>query len=164
MRISKIVPKFVPISERGLIMTKNDFNYNVLFFPDKEKTTPTADNVFIETDSKGIQKSYNYNAKLRVRIRWSAGVLNFNLGERVELAKWSTDTQRCNIGTSHGKKKRTAKEINAKIETVSNYIDSIFNDFEQQKIVPTVEQYRNRYNNTEQHIKKRLFLIITICL
>lgn len=29
-------------------MAKNDFNYNVLFFPDKEKSEPTAENVFIE--------------------------------------------------------------------------------------------------------------------
>ena len=157
MRISFLVPIFVPISEKGLIMTKNDFNYNVLFFPDKENTTATAENVFIETDKKGKVKYYNYDAKLRVRIRWSAGVLNFNLGERIELAKWSTATQNCNIGTSHGKKKRTAKEINTKIATVSNYIDSIFNEFEQQNIVPTVEQYRSRYNKAEQNIKEKTF-------
>ncbi|NCB69047.1 MAG: site-specific integrase [Bacteroidia bacterium] len=136
-------------------MKTKDFNYNVLFFPDKEKKTePTAENVFIETDKAGINKYYNYDAKLRVRIRWSAGVLNFNLGERVELGKWSTEAQRCNTNTTHGKKKRAAKEINAKIETVSNYIDSIFNEFEQQKIIPTIEQYRKRYNNENAEPEK----------
>lgn len=135
-------------------MAKDKFNYNVLFFPDKEKTTATADSVFIETDTKGEKKYYNYDAKLRVRIRWSAGVLNFNLGERVELAKWSYKPQRCNAGTSHSKKKRTAKDINAKIETVSNKIDDIFNEFEQQNIVPTVEQFRAKYNYTAETAPK----------
>lgn len=129
-------------------MAKSENNYNVLFFPDKEKTTATADNVFIETDKTGEKKYYNYDAKLRIRIRWSAGVLNFNLGERVELAKWSTDTQRCINGTSHGKKKRTAKDINTKIETATNYIESIFSDFAKNEIIPTIDQFRHRYNNT----------------
>ena len=135
-------------------MKTKDFNYNVLFFPDKEKTEPTAENVFVETDKTGVNKYYNYDAKLRVRIRWSAGVLNFNLGERVELAKWSTATQRCNNGTTHGKKKRTAKEINAKIESKQNYIDSVFDVFKKENIVPTIEQYRKRYNNDNAEPEK----------
>ena len=129
-------------------MAKNEIKYNVLFFPDKEKATATADNVFIETDNSGVQKYYNYDAKLRIRLRWTAGVLNFNLGERVELAKWSTDTQRCINGTSHGKKKRTAKEINARIDTATARIENIFNDFAKKETIPTIEQFRNRYNNT----------------
>ena len=139
-------------------MAKNEFKYNVLFFPDKEKTTETTGNVFTETDKTGETKYYNFDAKLRVRIRWSAGVLNFNLGERVELEKWSYDAQRCNAGTSHGKKKRTAKDINAKIQTVSDYIDTIFKEFADKCIIPTIEQYRSRYNNESgQPIKVKSF-------
>lgn len=123
-------------------------NYKVLFFPDKEKTDATAENVFIETDKTGAKKYYNYDAKLRIRIRWSAGVLNFNLGERVELAKWSTDTQFCINGTSHGKEKRTAKKINDKIKDATTKIESIFNDFADKNVIPTIEQFRHRYNNT----------------
>ena len=129
-------------------MAKSENNYNVLFFPDKEKATATADNVFIETDKTGEKKYYNYDAKLRIRIRWSAGVLNFNLGERVELTKWSTDTQRCINGTSHGKKKRTAKDINTEIEKATTKIEDIFNDFAKNEIIPTIDQFRHRYNNT----------------
>ena len=130
-------------------MKKQENNFNVLFFPDKEKATATADNVFIEVDPKKDEKRYyNYDAKLRIRIRWSAGVLNFNLGERVELAKWSTDTQRCNNSTTHGKKKRTAKDINANIDTATKKIESIFDEFSKKNIIPSVEQFRNRYNNT----------------
>ena len=77
-------------------MTNNKITYNVLFFPDKEKADSTQENTFIEVDKKtGKQKYYNFDAKLRVRIRWSVGVLNFNVGERVELAKWSNVVVLC---------------------------------------------------------------------
>ncbi|HRG19191.1 MAG TPA: phage integrase SAM-like domain-containing protein [Flavobacterium lutivivi] len=135
-------------------MAKIENKYNVLFFPDKEKTEPTAENVFIETDKTGEKKYYNFDAKLRVRIRWSAGVLNFNLGERVELAKWSTDTQFCINGTSHGKKKRTAKDINEKIKSVQFDIETIFREFAEKNIIPTIEKFRNRYNKTTNEPEK----------
>ncbi len=152
-------------------MANKETNYNVLFFPDKEKTAERKENSIIVIDAKnGKEKYYNYDAKLRVRIRWHAGVLdnkfierdevlNFNLGERVELAKWSTDAQRCNAGTTHGKKKRTAKDINTKIQKVSDKIDEIFSEFAAKNISPTVSQFRSRYNNqSEQPIKEKTLL------
>ncbi len=140
-------------------MAKTEIKHNVLFFTDKEKSEPTAENVFIEVDQKTKEtKYYHYDAKVRIRIRWEKNVINFNLGERVELAKWSTDAQRCNAGTTHGKKKRTAKDINKKIETTSNYIDSIFNEFAEKNIIPTVDEFRNRYNHeTASTIKVKTF-------
>ena len=76
-------------------MAKFEIKHNVLFFPDKEGNEKTG---------------YKPDAKLRIRIRWAKNVVNFNVGHRVELTKWSTETQRCNTGTSHGKKKTTAKD------------------------------------------------------
>jgi integrase len=133
-------------------MAKNEIKHNVLFFPDKETRQKDAENVFIDIikDKDGNitdTKYYNYDAKLRIRIRWAKNVVNFNLSERVELAKWSTDAQRCNNGTSHGKKKRTAKDINTKIESTIKNIDSIFDEFEKQNIIPTVDEFRDKYNN-----------------
>ena len=141
-------------------MKNNKFTYNILFFPDKEKTDSTQENTFIEVDKKtGEQKYYNFDAKLRVRIRWSVGVLNFNVGERVELAKWSNEVQRCHKNTTHGKKKRYAKDINEKIDYIQNNIDAIFKEFEAKNIVPTIEQYRNRYNNkTEANTKEKTII------
>lgn len=140
-------------------MTKIEIKHNILFFPDKEKATATTENTFTEVDAKtGKEKHYNYDAKLRVRIRWSEGVLNFNIGERVELAKWSTDAQRCNVGTSHGKKKRSYKDINSKIEKTQSRIESLFDDFAAKNIVPSVDQFRNHYNQTGQTIKEKTFI------
>lgn len=133
-------------------MAKTEIKRNVLFFPDKETRDKSADNVFIEAikdkDGKIIDtKYYNYDAKLRVRIRWTKNVINFNLGERVELAKWVVDAQSCKVGTSHGKKKRTAKEINSKIESTKTDIDSIFNEFAEKNTIPTIDDFRNEYNS-----------------
>jgi integrase len=138
-------------------MANKEKEFNVLFFPDKELTAERGENSIIEMDAKtGKEKYYNYDGKLRVRIRWSAGVLNFNLGKRVELAKWEPKTQRCINGTSHGKKKITAKDINSKIESTSKYIDTIFDEFNQKNIIPTIELFRARYNNeSNEPIKEK---------
>jgi len=104
---------------------------NILFFPDKEGNEKTG---------------YKPDAKLRIRIRWSKNVLNFNIGYRVELEKWSIDTQRCNTGTSHGKKKITAKEINSEIQKIENVIEKIFTAFELKLVVPSVDEFRYEYN------------------
>ncbi len=69
--------------------------YHAQFLLDKEKDNPTA--------------------KLRYRIKWSGFIVAFNIGYRIEIEKWSKDTQRCKINTSHGKKKIPASIINRKI-------------------------------------------------
>ena len=112
-------------------MEKLIIKRRVLFFPDKE----------------GSEKvGYKPDAKLRVRLRWESNVLNFNAGYRVELTKWSTETQRCITGTTHGKKKITAKEINSEIQTVENLIERIFTTFELKNVIPTLDDVRNKYN------------------
>ena len=70
--------------------------YHAQFLLDKEKDNPTA--------------------KLRYRIKWSGFIVAFNVGYRVEVDKWSKETQRCKINTTHGKKKIPANIINRKIQ------------------------------------------------
>lgn len=122
-------------------MAKFEIKRNVLFFPDKEKDT---------TEKSG----YKSDAKLRIRIRWAKNVVNFNVGHRVELEKWSTETQRCNSGTSHGKRKISAKEINSVIQTIDDNIDAIFKSFEVKGIVPLVDQFRNEFNKKQDRTTK----------
>jgi len=112
-------------------MAKFDIKHNVLFFPDKEGNEKTG---------------YKPDAKLRIRIRWTKNMINFNVGYRVELAKWSTATQRCAINTTHGKKKISAKTINSEIQLIEDVIEKIFTAFELKKIIPTVDEFRYEYN------------------
>lgn len=113
-------------------MAKFEIKEKVLFFPDKEGTEKTG---------------YKPDGKLRIRLRWSGNVVNFNLGYRVELAKWSTDVQRCISGTSHGTKKITAKEINSEIQRAEDAISDIFRAYEVKKIMPTADMIRDEFNS-----------------
>ena len=103
---------------------------NLLFFIDKEKT----------------DKGYKSDGKLRLRIRYSSGKIDFNVGYRVSLDKWNTETQRCKAGTSHGKKKVSALEINKEVQRLETLADDVFKFFEVQDHTPSIEEYRKAFN------------------
>lgn len=100
--------------------------YNVLFFFDKVKNNP-----------EGL---------LRVRVKWDKYKTSFSLGYRVDMLKWSTDTQRCINGTSHGKKKIAASEINKEIQRVYDFIEEFFNKQSMQGNIPTATDLTYEYN------------------
>lgn len=103
-----------------------------LFFPDKEGTEETG---------------YKPDAKLRLRIRYNKNtVVNFNVGHRVELSKWVNEAQRCKTGTTHGKKKVSATEINNEIQRLEVLADNVFKTFEVKGHTPTADEYRNAFN------------------
>lgn len=109
---------------------------NLLFFVDKEK----------DADS---QTGYKTDGKLRLRIRYTSGKVDFNVGYRVDIAKWSVETQRCKAGTSHGKKKIPAIDINREIQRLETLADDIFKSFEVARHIPDIEEYRNAFNETD---------------
>ena len=105
---------------------------NYLFFPDKEGTKAGG---------------YKPDAKLRFRIRYNGGsVINFNVGYRVDLAKWVAEAQRCKAGTTHGKKGITAAEINNEIQRIEVLADNVFKTFEVEGRMPTPDEYRDAFN------------------
>lgn len=103
-----------------------DIQRNVLFFPDKENG---------KTD-----------AKLRMRIRYASNVVNFNVGYRIDLVKWIKDAQRCKAGTTHGKKKVSATEINKEIQRLEAIAENTFKSFEVQDKIPTPDEFRQAFN------------------
>jgi integrase len=111
--------------------------YNILFFLDKDKTSIS-------------------DGKLRMRVRWDKNVVNFNLGYRVEFSKWSTDTQRCKINTSHGKKLIPARVINNEINRYQSAVENVFDGFS----FPSTEQVRHSINvetGKEKEKSEKLF-------
>lgn len=108
---------------------KIDKNY--LFFIDKEKDG---------------DKGYKRDGKLRFRIRYLSGKIDFNVGYRVEIEKWSTETRRCLNKTTHGKKKTLASEINKEIQRLETLADNIFKTFEVAERVPTSKEFRDAFN------------------
>ena len=100
--------------------------HHAQFLLDKEKDNPTA--------------------KLRYRIKWSGFIVAFNVGYRIEIDKWSKDTQRCKINTTHGKKKVSASIINKKIQEYEHICENIFTRFYAENKIPTTDEFRVEFN------------------
>ncbi|WP_278671689.1 site-specific integrase [Alistipes indistinctus] len=118
-----------------------------LFFPDKEK----------EGDG------YKPDAKLRLRVRWSGRKVDFNVGYRIKLSQWDTQTQRCRVKTTN-LQKQSASLINGTIQAFETAIDNVFTSFELEGISPTPDQIRAKFNllagrtnSTEVQTGKTLF-------
>ena len=86
------------------------------------------------------------DAKLRFRIKWSGNIVAFNVGYRVTIMNWSTETERCKNGTSNGKNKISASEINKAIQTMEDLIEGIFQKYESENKIPNAEEIRYDYN------------------
>lgn len=108
---------------------------NLLFFIDKEGNS---------------EKGYKPDGKLRLRIRFSSGKVDFNVGYRVDITKWSTETQRCKSGTTHSKKKIPALEINNEIQRLETLADTVFKMFEVNSHLPSIQEYRNTFNKANK--------------
>lgn len=94
-----------------------------------------------------IDKSGNdKDGKIRLRIRYKSGVINFNVGYRAEFSKWNKEAQRCKAGTTHGKKKVSATEINKEIQRLEDLAINVFKSFEVVEHLPTIQEYRNAFN------------------
>lgn len=88
------------------------------------------------------------DAKLRYRIKWDGNrrIVAFSVGYRVDIDKWSTDTQRCKTNTTHGKRKVAASVINRHMSRLEDIVDDIFTGFEKAGYVPTEDEVRNAVN------------------
>lgn len=100
--------------------------YHSQFLLDLEKNAPTA--------------------KLRYRIKWNGNIVAFNLGYRVEVNKWSKETQRCKTNTTHGVKKIPASVINKKINEYETACEKIFLKYYYQDSTPNQNEFRELFN------------------
>lgn len=113
--------------------------HHAQFLLDKEKDKPTA--------------------RLRYRIKWSGFIVAFNVGYSVEIDKWSVETQRCKINTTHGKKKIMASIINRKIQDYEQACEKVFLFFEKENKIPNDEEFRAEFNKKigkEEKVKNEL--------
>jgi len=114
--------------------------YNLLFFVDKEGS---------------LVSGYKQDGKLRLRVRYENGKVDFNVGYRVDLEKWSTDPQGCKKGTSHGKKKVPASEINTEIQRLTTLANELFKSYEVAGYVPTLDEFRNAFNSANGKLNEK---------
>lgn len=106
------------------------------------------------------------DGKLRYRIKWNdnKNIVAFNVGYRVDIDKWSKETQRCKNNTTHGKKKIQANIINKEIQRFEQLAEQAFNSFEISGCVPSGAEFRAEFNNlngkvtnSSQNAKKDFF-------
>ena len=107
------------------------------------------------------------DANVRLRAKWnnSKSVVAFGIGAKVDTDKWSYETQRCKINTTHGKKKTPASVINKKLQEAYDTAEKVFYNFEQKGINPTQEEFKREFNlcngkaNNEDDSEKSFFEI-----
>lgn len=93
--------------------------------------------IFLLDKEKGKE-----DAKLRLRVRWGKNIVAFNVGFRVDINKWSLETQRCKNNTTHGKKKIQASVINREINLYETTVENIFNKFNNERKTPDKEEFK----------------------
>ena len=86
------------------------------------------------------------DGRVRYRIKWEGNTVAFNVGYRVFPDKWSKETQRCKLNTTHGEDKISASEINKSLQEMEELINSIFYTYEKEELIPTKEEIRFDYN------------------
>jgi integrase len=102
------------------------------------------------------KESGKSDAKLRYRIKWNnnKNIVAFNVGYRVDIAKWSLETQRCIHNTTHGKKKVAANIINREIQKFEHIADEVFGFFELSKRMPIEDEFRQEFNRRNGKLPK----------
>ena len=88
----------------------------------------------------------SFSAKLRYRIKWGKNIVAFGLGYRIDIDKWSLESQRCKNNTTHGKNKTPASVINRTIQKYEDAFLKIKNRSESEEIDLAPEEFRNLFN------------------
>lgn len=95
------------------------------------------------------------DAKLRFRVRWGQNIVAFNLGFRIDISKWSVDTQRCKNGTTHGKNKVMASVINREINRYEEAAEKIFAQFEKENLLPDKQAFKDAFLKEVRNIETK---------
>lgn len=106
-------------------------DYKIGFFLEKRK------------DSTGAIKP---EALIKLRVKYTMGIIDFSTGYKASVDKWVFEAQRCKAGTSHGKEKITASEINTEIGRLDELARDVFKAFEVNEQMPTLDQYKQSFN------------------
>lgn len=105
-----------------------EIKYTCSFIPDREKG---------RTD-----------CKLRCRVRWDASrrIVSFGTGYRIDPEKWSRETQRCKLNTTHGRRRVPAARINRAIQGLSDIVEEVFAAFSAAGHDPSEDELRDAVN------------------
>ena len=102
-----------------------------------------------------LQKVYNSVStenQIRIRVRWSNNILQFNVGYNISPEKWDAKTGRCKKNTTNINGD-TAFEINKEISRLEALTDDLFKPFEVSGYEPSLKEYTNQlqYRQWKEH-------------
>ena len=83
--------------------------------------------------------------KIRYRIRYAGYVTSIFVGHRADPKKWSTETERCLKGSTHGEDKISASVINRALQATEEAVESAFAYYEELEQLPTPDQLKDKY-------------------
>ena len=98
-----------------------------------------------------LQKVYNSVSTenhIRIRVRWSNNILQFNVGYNISPEKWDAKTGRCKKNTTNINGD-TAFEINKEISRLEALTDDLFKPFEVYGYQPSLKDYKNQHQNPQ---------------
>lgn len=84
-------------------------------------------------------------AYIRYRVKWAGNTLAFSVGYSVTPEKWSVETQRCKVNSSHGSKRVPASIINRAINEMEEAMQAAFAYFELSEITPSKEDLKKEF-------------------
>ena len=93
-----------------------------------------------------LQKVYNSVStenQIRIRVRWSNNILQFNVGYNISPEKWDAKTGRCKKNTTNINGD-TAFEIIKEISRLEALTDDLFKPFEVSGYEPSLKEYKNQ--------------------
>ena len=102
-----------------------------------------------------LQKVYNSVStenQIRIRVRWSNNILQFNVGYNISPEKWDAKTGRCKKNTTNINGD-TDFEINKEISRLEALTDDLFKPFEVSGYEPSLKEYKNQlqYRQWKEH-------------
>lgn len=81
-----------------------------------------------------------------VRVRWNKkkNAVEFTTGDFVEIDKWDMTAQRAKVNTKHTIRghEKTAREINKRIGSVLDHVETVFRSFEKNNTIPDNGAFR----------------------
>lgn len=92
------------------------------------------------------EKENDKDGRLRMRVTFNGKRFHYNVGYRVEFAKWDSKSQTCMANTTHGDYKVLASEINAEIANLIKMADNIFKALELEEGTHTMDEFKKRFH------------------
>lgn len=93
-----------------------------------------------------VKANDNGESRIRMMTRYNGINLSISVGMLIDSTKWSAKTQRCVVGSTHGKHKLPASHINKHLHFMEQAMERAFRIFEERETMPSPSELKEEYN------------------